>query len=476
MAATAALIVLVSTRFTQGVVLAPPATPKSEVLAEVSVPIAKEEDLDQLNKYTSNKDQAQQFKDTHDQKALDDFVAAREAAESQENSTEVTPGESEQRDAWLKDLENEMKGHEAGDVQFPEGAETSSPPRDEHSPEAQKAYEASGFAKKSNSIMKMTLAAAMKHFGPVTATTFKKALGLLPAWAFTEAEKYIPVDENFDATAQGEAVDAGLSLNKFGVNRAKNGVADASGTRCQTVTVQPQFQLNQYVSAPWYSVKQLELFYQPTDQLYCVRAQYLPRGMFPGQLNGRGQGFFLPSYWGNAASRALMNWFSTIWGWQIFVSNQANSGGYSGRQAETLGFLCGRKKSTWPGYGEDAKLRVAPCFLPPSFAGNYWVIYHNESYQGVGAAIIVGGQPDRRTGNGRLCDYRAGGGGPADQGGRGMWFFSRQPVVNQAFKDGLMTILNDKGLDGSEMLDVDHGTTNFASCSYGRNHKNANDP
>lgn len=269
----------------------------------------------------------------------------------------------------------------------------------------------------------------------------------------------------------------------MGVNRAKNGASQATeGTNCKTVQVVQQFDFDRYVRDVWYSVKQLPVSYQREDEFYCTRAQYLPRGAYPGQLTGRGQGWFLPRYHRNAFARTLENYFAILWGWELWISNQGNVRGYNGQQRETLGFLCGAKKLGWPGYREDAKLTVSPCFLPKIFGGPYWVIYHNETYRGIGAAVIVGGQPNRRTGNGRLCDYASAndrtcrGNNACLSGGNGMWFFSRQPIVDQAFKDGLMTILNDAGLDGANMLDIDHGTTAFQECRYAVNHKDANGP
>lgn len=46
-----------------------------------------------------------------------------------------------------------------------------------------------------------------------------------------------------------------------------------------------------------------------------------------------------------------------------------------------------------------SKLKVAPCFLPKVFSGDYWVVAYSESE---GYALVSGGQPTKQGQNG-LC-------------------------------------------------------------------------
>ena len=81
----------------------------------------------------------------------------------------------------------------------------------------------------------------------------------------------------------------------------------------------------------------------------------------------------------------------TFWGYTVDVMNYAED-----EEGKSYGGdLCAINDKS----GDPAKLNVAPCFLPTSFAGPYWVLAYDESE---GYALIVGGQPTQVTSDG-LC-------------------------------------------------------------------------
>eukprot|EP00428_Durinskia_dybowskii_P018583 CAMPEP_0170225236 /NCGR_PEP_ID=MMETSP0116_2-20130129/12325_1 /TAXON_ID=400756 /ORGANISM="Durinskia baltica, Strain CSIRO CS-38" /LENGTH=228 /DNA_ID=CAMNT_0010475953 /DNA_START=83 /DNA_END=769 /DNA_ORIENTATION=- len=166
------------------------------------------------------------------------------------------------------------------------------------------------------------------------------------------------------------------------------------------------FDLDTYISKPWYVQQQMEVSYLPASQNRNVRAQY-----------ARKQGWSLFRY-------------------DLSVYNHAEdlAEPHNSRDAK----LCAKVVDALTG-----KLKVAPCFLPPFLAGPYWVVAYDESE---GYALVSGGPPEQsapggcRTGNG--------------VNGAGLWIFTRKQARDQALVDKVREIAKDKGFDLSVLNDV----------------------
>lgn len=193
----------------------------------------------------------------------------------------------------------------------------------------------------------------------------------------------------------------------------------ATGNSCKPVTTQANFDLDSFISKPWYIQQQMEISYQPASQLYCVEATYAKKDK------------------------------PDIWGHSIQVRNYAREA--DGTVRDTKDFLCAAEQGAGlpPSLGSDdpAKLQVGPCFLPQIpylTVGPYWIIAYNEEE---GYALISGGQPTIKTKDG--C--RTGSG----TNGSGLWIFTRERARNEALVQKVRGIAAEQGYDLSVLLDVD---------------------
>eukprot|EP00420_Gonyaulax_spinifera_P030121 CAMPEP_0197875416 /NCGR_PEP_ID=MMETSP1439-20131203/4666_1 /TAXON_ID=66791 /ORGANISM="Gonyaulax spinifera, Strain CCMP409" /LENGTH=303 /DNA_ID=CAMNT_0043494615 /DNA_START=103 /DNA_END=1014 /DNA_ORIENTATION=+ len=200
------------------------------------------------------------------------------------------------------------------------------------------------------------------------------------------------------------------------------------------------FDLDTYISKPWYSQMQNPQKYQPKDSLNCTSAQYY-RNTSNGEfdLDVRNMGLVGDNY-----------------------SYQSIGGTFEA--SDTKGFLCAKQLY-------KNRIFVAPCSLAKTLAGmippkaitvkaqvdemvgNYWVIHHNET---AGEAIIVGGQPDSPD---PKCTKKC---GFVNHMNEGMWIFTRQRNPDPAQVARLKTMMEDHfSLDTSRLLPVPQG-----NCSY----------
>lgn len=181
---------------------------------------------------------------------------------------------------------------------------------------------------------------------------------------------------------------------------------------CPVVDVQDGFELDEFISKPWYIQQQMETQYLPKSQNYCVRAKY-------SELE--------PTNW------------RRVWGYTIQVHNTAQNADGVVQDSGTL--LCAAKDPSSP---EPAKLQVAPCFLPRFAAGPYWVVAYNSTE---GFALISGGQPTIKTENG--CTL---GTGTNDSG---LWIFTNAQKRDEELVQKARSIAADKGFDLTVLNDVD---------------------
>jgi len=182
---------------------------------------------------------------------------------------------------------------------------------------------------------------------------------------------------------------------------------------CKVVETVPNFDIETYASAKWYSQKQAENSYQPIDNFYCVNAEYNVRSS------------------------------KTFWGYTVDVLNTGENelGSVQG------GELCAYQTGT----GDDAsKLAVAPCFLPKVFAGPYWIVAYDEEE---GYALISGGQPTIPAPDG-LTGCRTGTG----VNNSGLWIFTRSQERDEDLINRVIDIAKDAGFDTSVLFDVDQSS------------------
>lgn len=130
--------------------------------------------------------------------------------------------------------------------------------------------------------------------------------------------------------------------------------ADLILNDCAEIVTVQDFDLEEYTRLTWYIQRQQETSYQRANSLYCVTATY------------------------NTGAKQYLRE-------AVEVSNFGNEGMVNG-EVNSASLCATRKKPE----DEPAKLGVAPCFLPPHFAGPYWVAAIGANYAW---AIVVGGQP-----------------------------------------------------------------------------------
>jgi len=182
-----------------------------------------------------------------------------------------------------------------------------------------------------------------------------------------------------------------------------------SNAECAPVDVQENFVLEDYVTGDWFIHQQAVTQYLPVERNFCVRAQYTLRDS------------------------------PTFWGYTVEVNNYAqdsNGNAFGGP-------LCAKLDEA---ENNPAKLQVAPCFLPPIVAGDYWVVAYSEED---GYALIAGGQPTVEGPDG--C---------SSPDSSGLWIFSRRSVRDVGLIELLRSIAKDKGFDLSVLNDVDHTECN----------------
>lgn len=186
---------------------------------------------------------------------------------------------------------------------------------------------------------------------------------------------------------------------------------------CPIVETVEDFDLDAYVSAPWFVHQQAVNSYSPLEQNFCVVAEY--------EIKEK------PSFWG----------------YTVTVNNSAQN-----EQGREFGAeLCAYQTE-----GEDVgKLAVAPCFLPKIWSGDYWVVAYEETDEVAGTegyALISGGQPTIPPPEGSdLTGCRTGDG--TNQSG--LWIFSRSPERNEDLITTVRDIAVAKGFDVSVLNDVD---------------------
>lgn len=180
-----------------------------------------------------------------------------------------------------------------------------------------------------------------------------------------------------------------------------------SDSRCEPVPTAPDFNLSEYVQNRWYVHQQAPTKYVPIEKNYCSYAEYDIRES--------------PTY---------------PWGYTVKVNNYAEDKDGNSFGGELCAYEADKK--------DKAKLGVAPCWLPKSVAGPYWVLAYDEEE---GYAFVSGGQPNIWTGHG--CKT---GDGVLESG---LWIFLRTRKRNHAKVKKVREIAKAMGFDLSVLNDVD---------------------
>jgi len=182
----------------------------------------------------------------------------------------------------------------------------------------------------------------------------------------------------------------------------------AANSKCPPVRTQPGFNLDTFISQPWYIQQQQVTTNVPAELNYCVSAQY---SLFERP---------------------------TFWGYTVGVRNLAyNASGGVMDSGDTLAAYSADAK-------DPAKLAVAPTFVPNFLAGPYWVLHHDEAE---GYALISGGQPEVYTPEG--CKISE---SPTDAG---LWIFTRAQQRNETLVQKVRGLAADQGFDLRVLNDVD---------------------
>jgi len=117
--------------------------------------------------------------------------------------------------------------------------------------------------------------------------------------------------------------------------------------------------------------------------------------------------------------------------------------------------LCARQ------YQKDvpAAVKVAPCGLPKSFSGDYWVVEAGPTQDNYDWAIISAGQPSVKLSDG-LCTTPTYCSGPA-QAACGLWLVTRQQVPSAATFTALEAAAVRQGISLKKVVTIDH-----TDCGY----------
>lgn len=176
------------------------------------------------------------------------------------------------------------------------------------------------------------------------------------------------------------------------------------------------FNVSDYVSAPWYIQKQSEVSYLPKERFFCVRANYTEG---------------TPAPFSQAQA-------------ELIVDNYAREGSISGPESDDFPLRASIVNLTQP-----SKLLVGPPFLPVFLRGPYWVVAISE--QPYEWAIVSGGPPTRQGANGCLTP---GLGFNPNGNGEGVFLLTREPVAPNSTVDMLVETAGGLGFDTSVLLPV----------------------
>ena len=200
-------------------------------------------------------------------------------------------------------------------------------------------------------------------------------------------------------------------------------LSSTANDQCPKVNTMNNFNITEYVKSKWYIQKQQITSYLPLRENYCVTAKY------------------------ELSDKKIIGYNGIV----LNVYNYANLDMVNGKNANKHNqVLCARI----PNINISSKLLVAPCFLPNYFGGDYWVIAagpHSNNYEW---ALVSGGQPTVHYDDG--CTTKTTG-----SNGAGLWYFTRNQIVNNSIIEKLDKIAQYNGYTLSQLHNV-----NQTNCLY----------
>jgi hypothetical protein len=198
---------------------------------------------------------------------------------------------------------------------------------------------------------------------------------------------------------------------------------------CPNIEPMKNFNTSEYIRSTWYIQQQQITGYQPPNSLYCV-AQTLE------------------------ATNKTIPFFS---GDVLHVYNYGNLNMVNGENENSGNFtLCARQ----PYVNDTARILNAPCFLPNSFAGPYWVLAAGPYSYNYSWAIVSGGEPNVTYGDGNCSTSLKG------VNGSGLWLFTREKYGTFALEsvDIMRNLLTNMGITLSQLLNVTQIGCNYTGA------------
>ena len=204
---------------------------------------------------------------------------------------------------------------------------------------------------------------------------------------------------------------------------------------CSRIDTPDDFDLDTYIEKSWYIQRQQTNTYQPESDLYCIVATYNKEGK---------------RQWGRKA---------------VTVRNYANKGAVNGPSPSADMILCATPRFR---FRKPAQLRVAPCLVPVTLGGDYWVVAFEPNYEW---AIVTGGQPDQKgecSADESLCTLRTDcnvGFLPCVGNGQGLWFFTRDQNPAPAVLTAMENKAAELGICTANMKEVVHTGCNYLGAT-----------
>ena len=164
-------------------------------------------------------------------------------------------------------------------------------------------------------------------------------------------------------------------------------------SKCRPITVQHPFDLEMYISAPWYAQQQAETRFQSREYMYCVRATYSavpPLTVAVNQNNKNHSGMEEDGTKNPPAPLVVVeggrSGGKTNLGYTLLFNNEAQD--VQGIRSDGGMGLCAYQTNP---IEEPAKLAVSACNLPKLYARPYWVLAYQEGPHGY--ALVSAGPP-----------------------------------------------------------------------------------
>lgn len=254
------------------------------------------------------------------------------------------------------------------------------------------------------------------------------------------------------ALQSGSADSAVSGKGEVGLDGATLG-KDGNCGDCQCLSPQgtgsnpTPFNKTEYIKKTWYIQKQQTNGFQPVEDLFCVTATY--------NETFRGDPLSLGPLGNEAPDGGYFLAFNNC------HKGGTNSGTRCAEHADPAfepGFaspLCARN------YQVDvpSAIKVAPCGLPQSLSGDYWVAAAGPAQNNYEWALVVAGQTTELLDDG-LCTTPDSCSGAA-QTDCGLWVLTRAKVPSAEVMAAVEDAAAKQGISFQKMINIDHSDCNY---------------